>query len=199
VPPISERLKPLIPFLIWWTIITSLVVHLLRTRKAGEAELDRAYAQESVLRGLQARFEAGEVVSDAEIRRELEMVGLRERTIATAHLQEELGELRAVGWWEVLLGRKRGNKVEEEVEGRGDAEVGAERNEEKEEQQVVQEWTQSEYLDSGLLLPSASPWDCTYTAVVKEAAAAEAAAPKDHLPPQRTGVAKRATSSTVYM
>lgn len=142
MPPLSQRLKPLIPFLIWWTIITSLIVHILRTRKSSEAELDRAYAQESVLRGIRDRLEAGEDLSDAEIRRELEMVGLRERTLATAHLAAELGELRNVGWWEVMLGRKRGEAVEEAIEG----EV---KSEEKSEEEAVEQWSKSELPASG--------------------------------------------------
>lgn len=81
VPPISERLKPLIPFLFWWTVITSLAVHLLRKRKANEEELARLKAQQSVLEDMIRSFARGEALSDEEIRRELEMVGLRRRKL----------------------------------------------------------------------------------------------------------------------
>lgn len=81
VPPIGERLKPLIPFLFWWTVITSLAVHLLRKRKANEEELARLKAQQSVLEDMIASFARGEPLSDQEIRRELEMVGLRRRKL----------------------------------------------------------------------------------------------------------------------
>ncbi|CAK9781191.1 hypothetical protein CC85DRAFT_305475 [Cutaneotrichosporon oleaginosum] len=128
IPPISERLKPLIPFLVIWTIITSLAMHLLRVRKQGEAERERGAAQESVLRGLMARFGAGEVVPDLEIRRELEMVGLRERTAASAGAQIE--EMRDVSWWEVLRGRReqraKRDEREQEVEEGGDEAAAAE-------------------------------------------------------------------------
>jgi hypothetical protein len=130
-PSIGARLRPLIPFFIWWTIITSLLLHLLQERKRGEAELDRAAAQESVLRALLERFEAGEVVPDAEIRQQLEMVGLRKRQ-DTGTLGEELGK---VSWWEVMLGRKRQQEVVvEEVESVAD----------KTDEEVVQELGKSE-------------------------------------------------------
>jgi hypothetical protein len=112
IPPISQRLRPLLPFLVIWTVITSLAMHLLRVRKAGETARDRAAAQESVLRGLMARFDAGEDISDLEIRRELEMVGLRERTAATADV--EVAEMRDVSWWEVVRGRREQRERREE-------------------------------------------------------------------------------------
>lgn len=81
VPPISERLRPLIPFLFWWTVITSLAVHLLRKRKANEEEIARLTAQQTVLEDMIASFARGEPLADDEIRRELEMVGLRRRKL----------------------------------------------------------------------------------------------------------------------
>lgn len=102
VPPIRQRLKPLIPFFITWTVVTSLAVHLLRERKSGDALLGRAHAKETVLEALVARFTEGEVVPDIEIRRELEMVGLREKLVDV-----EVVEARKIGWGEMMLGRKR--------------------------------------------------------------------------------------------
>lgn len=133
IPPISERLKPMIPFILIWTVITSLAMHLLRVRKQGEAQDARCAAQESVVLGLIARFEAGEVVSDTEIRRELEMVGLRARTMASAGFEVE--EMREVSWWEVIRGRReqRAKRVERERVG-----------EEGGEEAAVEEWSKSE-------------------------------------------------------
>lgn len=130
VPPLRERLRPLIPFLVIWTIITSLAMHLLRVRKRSEADTARSDAQESVLLGLIERFRAGEVVPDLEIRRELEMVGLRERTVATEGMTVE--EMREVSWWEVLRGRREQRAKREERMGGG-------------EDEAVEEWSRSEY------------------------------------------------------
>lgn len=129
VPPLRERLRPLIPFLVIWTIITSLAMHLLRVRKRSEADTARSDAQESVLLGLIERFRAGEVVPDLEIRRELEMVGLRERTVATEGMTVE--EMREVSWWEVLRGRREQRAKREERMGGG-------------EDEAVEEWSKSE-------------------------------------------------------
>ncbi|KAL7419318.1 hypothetical protein Q5752_006156 [Cryptotrichosporon argae] len=103
-PPLSARLRPIVPFLLYWTLITSLAVHLLRTRIRARDELARAHAQVSVLEGLVARATGEPGMSDDDVQRELEMVGLRQRR---ADAEEELGELRDVGWKEVLLGRRR--------------------------------------------------------------------------------------------
>lgn len=200
LPPISERLKPLIPFLIWWTIITSLAVHLLRKRKQNEEELNRLKAQQSVLQDMIARFQAGEMMSDDDIRRELEMVGLRKRKLTLdaevlARVRQQVGsgpaldeithadaassaggaaeeevksteetpdisELRQVSWLEVLLGRKRGEKVRETIsedeqvvkflaEGKSveEAKVLAKEAVEKmHEEDAVKEWTESELI-----------------------------------------------------
>ncbi|BEJ12028.1 hypothetical protein CspHIS471_0204880 [Cutaneotrichosporon sp. HIS471] len=128
IPPISERLRPLIPFILVWTFLTSLLMHRWRVRKQGEADRDRSEAQESVLRGLIERFVEGQVVEDIEIRRELEMVRLRPRTAASAGLQVE--EMRDVSWVEVFRGRKEQREAREkhaqEVEAGGEEAVAEE-------------------------------------------------------------------------
>lgn len=140
VPPISQRLRPLVPFLIVWTIITSLAVHLLRVRTEGEQSTARAHAQESVLEGLVQRFQAGEVVDDTEIRRELEMVGLRERTSLTLGVDADLAEMREVSWWEVLRGRKRDGEDEEGGDGKKEEDM----SDEEKETAAAKEWSKSE-------------------------------------------------------
>lgn len=131
-PPISQRLKPLLPFIFYWTVLTSLAYHLLRMRTLKKEECDRRDAQISVLEGLVNRYRAALGVKtgteldnqevawpdEAEVERELEMVGLRERT----HLPDadsevsDFQEARSVGWKEVLFGRKRVKLTEEEEE-----------------------------------------------------------------------------------
>ena len=108
-PPISTRLRPLIPFFIYWCAITSLAVHLLRTRTTSKEELDKAQAQISVLSGLIHRFKKREIVGEDEMRRELEMVGLRERVLTAPE------EGRDVGWFKAIFGRK-GVRDDKEVE-----------------------------------------------------------------------------------
>ena len=102
------------PFLIYWTVVTSLAVNLLRTRKRSEEELGRSKAQISVLEGLVRRLQAAEV-DDDEVQRELEMVGLRRREV-TAELGEEMKEGGYVGWKEALLGRKGKDRAVDEEE-----------------------------------------------------------------------------------
>ena len=131
-PPISQRLKPLIPFLIYWTILTSLAYNLLRLRTLKKEEGARRDAQISVLEGLINRYRAAAGIKtgtdldqqevpwpdEAEVERELEMVGLRER-IHPADENSELSdfkEARSVGWKEVLFGRKRAKLTKEEEE-----------------------------------------------------------------------------------
>lgn len=99
--------------------------------------MGRSQGRESVLRRLIERFQNGEVVSDKEIRRELEMVGLRERTSLTADVTEELAELREVSWLEVFLGRKKGQELEDKSLAR------REEKGEITEDQAVEEWTKS--------------------------------------------------------
>lgn len=131
-PPISQRLKPLIPFMIYWTALTSLAYNLLRLRTLKEEESARRNAQISVLEGLVNRYRAAlgmktgteldnqEVAwpDEAEVERELQMVGLRERNHARDGAAEssDFQEGRDVGWKEVLFGRKRAKLTEEEEE-----------------------------------------------------------------------------------
>ena len=131
-PPISQRLKPLIPFLIYWTILTSLAYNLLRLRTLKKEEGARRDAQISVLEGLINRYRAAAGMNtgtdldrqdvpwpdEAEVERELEMVGLRERTHPADENSElaEFQEARSVGWKEVLFGRKRAKLTKEEEE-----------------------------------------------------------------------------------
>ncbi|WOO81232.1 uncharacterized protein LOC62_03G004756 [Vanrija pseudolonga] len=173
VPPISARLKPLVPFFIAWSVITSLAVHLMRARKQAEEEQARAGAQESVLTGLADRFRAGEDVSDEDIRRELEMVGLRERTALTLPLEDDVTELRDVSWFEVFLGRRK--KAEEAAKAEG-TEVDAAVSEAQAEAEAVVEWSK----------------------IVNEATK-EQAKPEPQQAPGRTGTAKRAASASVFI
>ncbi|CAD6578389.1 MAG: hypothetical protein TREMPRED_002168 [Tremellales sp. Tagirdzhanova-0007] len=107
VPPIRERLKPLIPFFITWSIITSLAVHLLRIRHHSRQELGKCEAQMTVLESMIKRVRGGEVLGDDEMRRDMEMVGLREKTRLTQEEAEKMGSTADVGWRETLLGRKK--------------------------------------------------------------------------------------------
>ncbi|KAL1411368.1 hypothetical protein Q8F55_002324 [Vanrija albida] len=169
VPPISARLRPLVPFFIAWSVITTLAVHLLRGRKTAEEEQARAHAQESVLLGLAQRFRDGEDVSDTDIRRELEMVGLRERTALTLPLEAD--ELREVSWFEVFLGRRKPKAEDAEEK----AEVAAV-SEEQAEAEAVVEWSK----------------------IVNEATK-EQPRPEPEQAPARTGTAKRAASASVFI
>ncbi|WWC70237.1 uncharacterized protein I206_104187 [Kwoniella pini CBS 10737] len=105
-PPIRQRLKPLIPFFIYWSIITSLAVHLLRNRINSKEELDKQKAKITVLSDIIKRLQNGETLNEDQIQRELELVGLRERTILTQGVQLE-EDVKNVGWSEVLFGKKR--------------------------------------------------------------------------------------------
>ncbi len=122
-PPILQRLKPLVPFLIGWSAITSLALHLLHARRDAAEDMARKDAQVSVLEGLVKRAQRGELGED-EAQRELEMVGLRERS---GQGDAEIPERDAldVSWWEVLLGRQRGRKTVEEQEEAARAEWAA--------------------------------------------------------------------------
>ncbi|KAI5455550.1 hypothetical protein NCC49_000357 [Naganishia albida] len=129
-PPISQRLKPLLPFIFYWTVLTSLAYHLLRMRTLKKEETARKEAQISVLEGLVNRYRAAKGIKtgteldeqvvywpdEAEVQRELEMVGLRERKHipGTDEGVDGFEEARSVGWKEVLFGRKRVKLTEEE-------------------------------------------------------------------------------------
>ncbi|GMK53929.1 hypothetical protein CspeluHIS016_0105150 [Cutaneotrichosporon spelunceum] len=148
-------------------------MHRWRVRKQGEANAARAEAQESVLHGLSARFAAGELVPDLEIRRELEMVGLRPRTVASAgaHVQE----MRDVTWLEVLRGRTEQREARERhaaaVEAGGD-EAAAE-----EWARLVAEATEAEV----------------------QAPASQGAASRGERGERGTGLVRRAKSASDYM
>jgi hypothetical protein len=73
--------------------------------------LDKAKAQISVLSGLISRLKKRENVSNDEIQRELEMVGLRERVLTTEEI--EAGD---VGWFKAIFGRRGVQEDVEEVE-----------------------------------------------------------------------------------
>lgn len=65
-----------------------------------------ANAQISVMESLVERVKRGEVISDDEVRKEMEMVGLRERTALTEGLKGAMDRTKDVTWGEALLGRK---------------------------------------------------------------------------------------------
>ena len=73
-----------------------------------------------------SRVGKGEVLSAEEIRKDMEMVGLRERTALTLREVGEIRDTADVGWNEALFGRKRRRKVSEE-----------------EDQKAVDEWASS--------------------------------------------------------
>lgn len=98
-----------------------------------EEEERRVAARVSILEGLVGRLREGHQLSDKEIDRELEMVGLKERpsvaptTEAADDDVESLQEAGTVSWKAMLLGRKR-------------SKLGVKEQEEKAEQ----EWAESE-------------------------------------------------------
>lgn len=106
VPPLSARLKSIVPFMFWWSAITTLAVHRLRMRIQSQEEMGIANAQISVMESLVERVKRGEVISDDEVRKEMEMVGLRERTALTEGLAGAMERTKDVTWGEALLGRK---------------------------------------------------------------------------------------------
>lgn len=91
-----------------------------------------ANAQISVLESLIRRVRDGSVLSDDDVRRELEMVGLRERTTLTETEEERLERTKDVTWREALFGRK------------------SDRTPEQEENRAVEEWSNSEHLSRDL-------------------------------------------------
>jgi hypothetical protein len=113
-PPIRQRLRPLLPFFIYWCIITSLTVHSLRIRIKSREDLDKVNAKVTVLEGLIGRIKNGEKVGDDEVQRELEMVGLRERRL-TMEEEGEVSEGGDVGWMEAIFGWKSGRRVSRHV------------------------------------------------------------------------------------
>jgi hypothetical protein len=139
IPPISARLKPLIPFFLYWTALTSLAFHLMQVRTHTKEELSRKEAQLTVLENLVERYknaagasgdEPRGLVDEEEVDRELRMVGLRERLKPTGtgteegmeRLEEEFVEGRTIGWKEVFFGRRSTKLSEEEQESAAKAE-----------------------------------------------------------------------------
>ncbi|OCF42930.1 hypothetical protein I317_03281 [Kwoniella heveanensis CBS 569] len=170
-PPIRQRLRPLIPFFIYWTIITSLAVHLLRARIHSKEELDKKQAQITVLSDLIQQYQNGEKVDLREMQRSLEMVGLRERTDLTKDLDGEMRDTADVGWVEVLFGKKR---------------VKVDENDDKEEK-TLDEWVQVVNGETDTHRPSSTSRPPTTAPSVPS------------LSSNRTGETKRAPSSNVYM
>ena len=109
-----QRLRPAVPTVLAWTIITSLAAQILNARhKILDAEKRVGY-QVNVLNDLWRRVTGGEELSDLEVRRELELAGLRERRVLPPKTVEREGEMdgRRVGWKEALLGRNKRSEEE---------------------------------------------------------------------------------------
>jgi hypothetical protein len=106
-PRMSKRLRPLLPFFFWWSVITSLAVHRLQLRQRAEIELGVVNAKITVLDSLIKRTQAGEVLDDEQVQRELEMVGLKERKRSSEVEGAEREIVKDVTWKEALFGRKR--------------------------------------------------------------------------------------------
>ncbi|WVQ82299.1 hypothetical protein IAT38_004427 [Cryptococcus sp. DSM 104549] len=182
-PPLSARLKPLIPFFIYWTILTSLIVHLLRTRLEREEMLAHQGAKEGVLRGLVERVEKGERVGDAEVQREMELVGLRKKGLGWEGVgKEELGPRgrEYVGWKEVFLGKK--TKVEEKE------------GEPEEEKTIEQEWAE---VVEAAETESAKPTPGFFASLFTPPKMGRV--PEEVLVRERTLEAKRAPGSSAYL
>ena len=77
------------------------------------------------------RVRRGEVLGDDEMRRDLEMVGLREKTRLTLEEAEKMELTGDVGWKETLFGRKKRRRDPAE-----------------EEKRDVQEWAESEFFSA---------------------------------------------------
>lgn len=183
-PPIRERLKPLIPFFIWWTIITSLTVHQLRIRTQTREDMERFQAKVGVLERLMERTRNGEVIRPAEMRREMELVGLRERVVRGD--EDGRGEVRDVGWREAIFGRKR---KEEDVS-----------------EEDVSAWAADGALF--LLPPLRTSNDALYlsngawliSTVIREASSeSKPTIPTSPETPIRSGTTRRAPSANVYL
>lgn len=180
-PPLSQRLKAIIPFLIWWTVITSLATNNLRLRTSSKEELDTRRAQITVLESLVDRLREGIHLLDDEVRRELEMVGLRERTSSTSQGEVSRGTAD-VGWSQALFGRTKTKTPDEEVK------------------EVVAEWAQRMshfYLFSGSRV--CHELTCTTVMRVSSNTSSEPKPSPAVLQSGREGVARRAPSGGVYM
>jgi hypothetical protein len=139
LPPISERLKPLIPFILYWTALTSLAYHLMQVRTVTKEDLARKDAQLSVLESLVGKYrmahEQGTRMDETEVERELQMVGLRERTSLTEG-EEEFMENRKITWKEIFFGGSSRAKLTED----------------EQEDVARKEWQQSKYTSAFLQL-----------------------------------------------
>lgn len=93
-------------------------------RKEKTELLEKTEAQVHVLNGLIERYQRalssdsqppGQDIDEQQVQRELEMVGLRERTKPVTE-DDDLWEGREVSWKEVFMGRKRSHLTEKEQE-----------------------------------------------------------------------------------
>ncbi|KAL6305077.1 hypothetical protein BKA93DRAFT_779834 [Sparassis latifolia] len=90
-----------LPHVLYSMAITSLGMHLLRQRKQVEADRAQISAQISILESTLQRLRAGERVPDREYE--------RLRKLAFSHEESQPSHAagkEAIGWKEVLLGRK---------------------------------------------------------------------------------------------
>lgn len=136
-PPLSQRLKGILPFLFWWSVITSLAAHRLRMRHEHGQEMGVVQAKISVLESLVERVKGGSELTNEQVRKEMEMVGLRERTSLTEDAEGRLLKAADVNWREALLGRKNRHLTPEEGE-----------------REAVEEWSKSESHVISLLMTS---------------------------------------------
>ena len=152
-------LLPHMPDFILWTSLTSLAFNLLILRRASKAERDISSAQISVLEDLLQRFEvnAAQGLSEDDLERELEMVGLRERKQSTS----DAGEIE---WSEVAFGTKRAKEVERieaeaEAKRRSDASKLGQRTVEQDEETLAR-WA------TGELPPRCVPFVALLTSII---------------------------------
>ena len=87
-------------------------------------------AKESLLQSLIERTRRGEVLSNDDVQRELELVGLRERTWLTQRDEKEMVRASDVSWKEALLGRTRRRSDAEEEKDAMDTWASCEYNKE---------------------------------------------------------------------
>jgi hypothetical protein len=145
----------MIPFLFWWSIITALALNTLRIRNESKDASILYRSQQAVLTRLIDRVKLGEVLNDQEIRRELEMVGLRERSRLTVNEAEKLSLVKDVGWVQVLFGRRGKGKRSTEMEmaageGTSNSSTAAQVTMAvTEDEQAAKEWAESESCNWG--------------------------------------------------
>ncbi|KAI0644983.1 hypothetical protein C8Q79DRAFT_927261 [Trametes meyenii] len=131
-----------LPHLLYSTALTSIAMHHLFQRKALEADRAHVAAQLSILEDLRTRLAAGESVPDREIDRLWRLARSHDVWLARAEAEAReraqregaaAGDKDAIGWKEVLLGkrfdsarteeldRKDLERVRKEVEGEGES------------------------------------------------------------------------------